>query len=212
MTDDLIARLADDLKPVPANAVPRRLALAAAAGVVLSAVIMAAWLGIRPDLDIAIGTPNFWVKFGYTLALGLLGAWAASRIARPGETGSLPLGIGAVVVSVMGAASAVDYMLALPEDRRALVMGGSALVCPFYILALSVPLLLAAMAFMRRMAPTNLALGGLAAGLMAGALGAWVYSFHCTEQGLPFLALWYSLGIAAVMATGAIAGRWALRW
>ena len=55
-------------------------------------------------------------------------------------------------------------------------------------------------------------LGRAAVGLAAGALGAWVYSFHCTEGGLPFLALWYSLGIAAVTAAGALAGRVLLRW
>ena len=59
---------------------------------------------------------------------------------------------------------------------------------------------------------TDPTLAGLSAGLMAGALGAWVYSFHCTESGMPFLALWYSLGIAAVMLVGAIAGRLLLRW
>jgi len=47
---------------------------------------------------------------------------------------------------------------------------------------------------------------------MAGALGAWVYSFHCTEAGLPFLTLWYSLGIAAVVLVGTVAGRLLFRW
>lgn len=212
MTDDLIARLARDLKPVPANALTRLFALATAAGLLLSTAAMTSLLGVRPDLGQAVGTPNFWAKFGYTFALGLLGVWAASRIARPGESGRLPLSIVPAVVALIAIAAVISYGMAPPEDRHNLVMGSSALVCPFYILSLSMPIFLAVIMFMRRMAPTNLPLAGLAAGLMAGALGAWVYSFHCTESGLPFVGLWYSLGIVATMAIGALAGRWILRW
>jgi hypothetical protein len=72
-------------------------------------------------------------------------------------------------------------------------------------------LLVALMIFLRRMAPTSLSQAGAVAGLAAGGLGAWVYSFHCTEWGVPFLAVWYSLGVVAVMLVGALAGRIALR-
>ena len=91
-------------------------------------------------------------------------------------------------------------------------MGSSALVCPLYIMALSFPFFAVVMAFMRRLAPTELTLAGAAAGLLAGGLGAWVYSFHCTEGGLPFLAVWYSLGVLAVALAGALLGRSLLRW
>ncbi|WP_072396742.1 DUF1109 domain-containing protein [Hyphomicrobium sp. CS1GBMeth3] len=212
MTNDLIARLADDLHPVPTNAVQRRLGLTALSGLALTTIMMISWLGIRPDLAAAVTTANFWVKFGYTLALGILGAWAVSRVARPGETGRTALGLVPPVLLALMIAAGINYATAPLEERRALVMGSSALVCPFYILALSVPLLVGCLAFLRRMAPTNLPLAGLAGGLMAGALGAWIYSFHCTESGLPFLTLWYSLGIFTAAATGALAGRWALRW
>jgi hypothetical protein len=212
MTNDLIARLADDLRPTPANTLRRRLGVATAIGIFFSALAMLSLLGVRSDLAQAVATASFWVKFTYTLALGLLGAWAASRIARPGETGRLPLSIAPVVVLLVGVLSIVEYEMAPPETRRALVMGATALVCPFCILGLSLPLLLAIMHFLRRMAPTHLTLGGLSAGLMAGGLGAWVYAFHCPESGLPFLTLWYSLGIAAVVLIGTLTGRWLLRW
>ena len=87
----------------------------------------------------------------------------------------------------------------------------AASVCPYYIIALSAPLLVATLAFMRRLAP-NQPLAGAAAGLATGGLGAWVYPFHCTEPGLPFLATWYSLGIAIMMVFGAVLGRFVLRW
>jgi len=43
-------------------------------------------------------------------------------------------------------------------------------------------------------------------------LGIWIYSFHCDETAIPFLAVWYTLGIAAVGALGAVTGRSLLRW
>jgi hypothetical protein len=65
---------------------------------------------------------------------------------------------------------------------------------------------------MRGLAPTRLQLAGAAAGLAAGAAGAWVYAFYCTESAAAFVAVWYSLGIAAVTLAGAVAGRFVLRW
>jgi hypothetical protein len=116
------------------------------------------------------------------------------------------------IVAVTVAASIVDYALAPEEARPWMLMGSSALICPFLIVALSVPFFAAGIVFMRRAAPTRLTVAGASVGLAAGALGAWVYSFHCTEGGLPFLALWYSLGIAVVTAAGALLGRALLRW
>ena len=41
------------------------------------------WLGIRPDLASAAATSPYWIKFGYTLALAMLGLWATERLLRP---------------------------------------------------------------------------------------------------------------------------------
>jgi hypothetical protein len=47
---------------------------------------------------------------------------------------------------------------------------------------------------------------------LAGAAGAWVYAFHCDESAAPFVAIWYTLGIALVGALGGMLGQWLLRW
>jgi hypothetical protein len=65
---------------------------------------------------------------------------------------------------------------------------------------------------MRQLAPTRPILAGGCAGLLAGAAGAWVYAFHCNESAAPFMAIWYTLGIAAAGLLGAATGRWVLRW
>jgi hypothetical protein len=64
----------------------------------------------------------------------------------------------------------------------------------------------------RRLAPTQPMRAGAAAGLLAGATGAWIYAFHCDEYAVPFLALWYTLGILIAGAAGALLGRRLLRW
>ncbi|MFC7396911.1 NrsF family protein [Chelatococcus sp. GCM10030263] len=212
MTDDLITRLAADLKPLRRTALLERLALVITAALVVSAVLMWIWLGLRPDMAEATNTAIFWIKSAYTLILGLFGVWAIERLGRPGTRGRVPL-LGALICFVVvSVAAALNYMSAPAHAREEMLMGGTASVCPLYVMALSTPFLVAALAFMRRLAPTSPTWAGAAAGLASGALGAWVYSFHCTEQGLPFLASWYSLGIAAVAAIGALLGRRLLRW
>ena len=212
MTNELIARLSDDLRPTPANALVRGLAIATLLGLLASAALMLLSLGPRPDFWQAIGTPIFWIKSAYTAGLALAGIWATERLGRPGISGRMPLILAVGLLLALPTGSVVDYALAPVTARRAMLMGSSALVCPFYIAALSLPPFLAVIVLMRRLAPTNLPLAGAAVGLAAGALGGWVYSFHCTEEGLPFLALWYTTGVAAVAALGALLGRTLLRW
>lgn len=211
MTEDLIERLANDLRPTPRHAVRHRLLAACLGGLTVAVLAMLILLGPR-DVGEAAGTAMFWVKSGYTLALALAGAWAAERLSRPGATAGRPAALAMTFVFVIAVLATAGYCLAPSDARAAIVWGSSALVCPIYIVGLSVPLLIAILSAMRRLAPTALEGAGAAAGLMAGGLGAWVYSFHCTENGLPFLALWYTLGVAIVIVLGALAGRLALRW
>ncbi|TCM77028.1 uncharacterized protein DUF1109 [Rhizobium sp. BK068] len=58
----------------------------------------------------------------------------------------------------------------------------------------------------------NLRLTGCVAGIAAGAAGAWVHSWFCTENGMPFALIWYSLGILLSGALGFLAGPPLLRW
>ena len=212
MTDDLIDRLAADLRPVHRLALQRRLGGALLLGLALSAMAMLAWLGLRADLSTAPGSIVFWVKSAYTMALGLLGLVALLTLSRPDGRITWPwLAAPGLLVALLAAAVA-QLTRASPDQVMPLVVGGSNLVCPWYIIALSLPLLGASLLVLRRLAPARPTLAGLAAGLMSGGIGAWVYSFHCGENGMMFLALWYTLGIAVVAALGAMLGRLMLRW
>ena len=211
-TDDLIGRLAGDLAPVSGNVVVRRLAIGAGAGALVSAAVMLVWLGPRADLAAAIGTSSFWAKFVYTLALGLIGLAAIERLSRPGVTPRRAAPAAAVTLAAVAVLALLELALSAPAERPALFFGTTAGVCPWRIVALSMPIFLGTVWAVRGLAPTRLTLAGLAAGLVAGGLGAWIYSFHCGETAMPFLATWYSAGIAAGGLIGAICGRWLLRW
>ena len=211
-TSDLIARLAADLRPVPAGAVWRKLALGLGGGSILSVALMAIWLGLRPDLGEAVMTSAFWLKFAYTALAVACALAAVERLTRPGCTARGAFLAGSLLIAAIILLGAMEFVGAPEPMRPVLFWGGSATLCPLFITALSIPILLGTISVVRGLAPTRLILTGAAVGLLSGAMGALVYSFHCTETSMTFLAIWYSVGMAAVGLLGAIVGRRALRW
>jgi hypothetical protein len=211
-TEVLIEALAGRLEPVSPGAPVRRMALFVLGGAAVSAVLMLEVLGLRADFGRAMATPMFWTKFAYSLALGGLGLWAAERLGRPGAAWDRPGLIGLGVVVVFGVLAMIRFASAAPDARRHLVMGHSAMLCPWYIFAFSLPVLAGLMIGLRRLAPTRPVLAGFAAGLASGGLAAFVYAFSCNESGMPFVAVWYTLPVLAAGLAGASIGRFALRW
>jgi hypothetical protein len=211
-TDELIRSLAADARPVRRGAMGLRLAGALILGMAVSFAVLIPWLGVRPDLRQAIAGAPYWSKFAYTLALAVAAFAAAERLARPdGRAGRRAIAVLVPVAAVTILAAAQLARTPQPEHLP-LWLGASWRLCPWRILVLSLPILAALIWTMRGMAPTRLRLAGFAAGLVAGGAGAWVYSFHCDETAMPFLALWYTLGVLAVGAIGAVVARPLLRW
>jgi hypothetical protein len=210
-TDDLIALLADDLAPARRGVVLRWLLLGLAGGTLIATALMMTILKPRPDLHAAMASADFWMKIVYCALLALLGLAVLQRQARAGADSRMPLYALAAPVVALIILAAVQ-MSAPDADSASLVMGHSWMVCPWLIVALAAPLMLALFLALRRLAPTRLGLAGAAAGLVAGAAAATVYGFHCPEQAAPFILIWYTLGIAVCAAIGGFLGRWALRW
>jgi hypothetical protein len=211
-TDDLIDRLASDLRPVPPSALGRLLTLALLPGLVLSAAVILLGHGFRPDLASAVYLPAFWVKSIYPLALSVIAITALMVIARPGGR---PSGAGIASLSVylvLFALGLWQLRMAPAEAYPRMIFGISAWFCPLIIAAAGLPVFVATIFFLRRSAPTDLRLAGCIAGLVAGSVGAWAYSWGCIENGLTFVALWYTLGIVICGAAGACLGRPLLRW
>jgi len=213
-TDDLIAVLADDVRPIRPGLVQRRLASFAGAGLAASVLLLLTWLPPRPDLMAAMGGAFFWEKGLYTLSFALAGALAVERLARP--DGRTPAAAGRVLglaVALMAVAGVTGLALAAgPAQRMALWLGDSFQVCSLRIVVLSAPILAMTLAATRSLAPTRLRSAGAAAGLLAGGLSATVYALHCPESTAAFVVTWYSLGMLACGAIGAALGPWILRW
>ncbi len=211
-TDALIQSLSQAPAPVAPGTVARRILLGLGLGAATSALLMIAWLGVRPDLGAAMATGMFWVKFAYTVLTGLFLTAALIRLARPGgKVGAVAAAI-AVPLALLVVMAAVRLMRADPDARMALLMGDSASVCPWRIFVIGLPVLAGAVWAVRGLGPTRLTFAGLVAGGCAGAFGAAIYGFHCNETASPFVVVWYTLGMAALAAVGGLAGaRW-LRW
>ena len=210
-TDELIALLSEDLQPARQGVVLRWLALGLAGGVALCALAMMTLLAPRPDLHAAMAQSAFWIKIGYTLALAVLGFIIVERQARAGADAQLP--VTALAVPVVALTVLASIALSSPRANSAkLLMGDTWMICPWLIVALSLPVFAGLFLALRQLAPTQLTLAGAAAGLAAGASAATVYGFHCTEMAAPFILIWYNLGIAIAAGLGALLGRHMLRW
>lgn len=211
-TDELIRMLATGVDPVPAETHRRRLALALGAGLSVAVAMMLTMLGVLPTLVDAVTWPMFWVKLALPVALGVAGILAVSRLGRPG----VPLGRAGLLVEAALAGiwvlAAVVLARAAPSARRTLLFGETWADCPVWIGILAAPTFVAAFWALRGLAPTRLALAGAAAGLLAGATGALVYTFHCPEMAAPFIATWYVFGMLIPAGIGALLGPRLLRW
>jgi hypothetical protein len=211
-TDDLIAALSTGIESVPPRAVGSRLLLGLGLGAAVSAAVMVLWLGLRADLMPAMMTGPFWMKFAYVLAVAVLGFGLIDRLARPDGEGGV---FGPLILAPLGMmiALALYQLVGEPHSvRMQLMMGVSYQVCDRNIVILSLPIFAGLFWGLRTLAPTRLTQAGAAAGVLAGAAATLIYAFHCTESAAPFVAIWYTLGIAATGLLGALLGRLLLRW
>lgn len=210
-TTDLIELLARDVRATPPGIASRRLLAALVAGGLVTLAVVALGLGCQPLLA-AAHQPWFWMKAAYTGLLTLAAAVTVRRLSLPGaRVGAAPLLAGLVILAMLALGTG-QILAAAPTDRVALWVGRTWKVCSPLILLLAIPIYACLIAAIRRLAPTRPALTGAAAGFAAGALAATLYGLHCPEQAAAFVASWYTLGIAAATALGAIAGGRLLRW
>lgn len=214
MSDPLIDSLAADLKPVNRHRIGHRLVLCVLAGLILGAAVF--WLlpgrMIRSDLDIAVMEPNFWLKFGSTAGLAMVGYFSLRQLSRPG--GDAPAAVRLPVAIWLGLAliAAVSLIITPVDNWAGWVVGSTAVRCVTYIVLISLPIMGLFFIAVRRGAPTRLAMAGWATGLAAGGIGATIYGLGCPESSVGFLAVWYALGIILTGLIGAFTGRHLLRW
>lgn len=211
-TDALIQSLSQTIKPVSRRAVARRIALGIVAGGIITVILIATGLGIRPDLDIAMRGYSFWVKWTYTLSLSIGALFMVGRLARPDVVGLRWLWLLLIPIGLLAAIGAMEMAHVPPGEWLAMWLGHSWKKCPWLVLTLAAPIFAGLLWSFRKLAPTRLRMAGAAAGLAAGSCAATLYCLHCPEVSAIFVLTWYTLGIGLAAGVGALLGPRALRW
>ena len=211
-TDQLIESLVKDLEPAPRHAVGRRLAFGLALGAIGTLTVIVLWLGFNPDLDVAVRHYAFWMKWLYTLSLGICAIAATARLARP-DSGTLGwLWVMALPVASLAAIGVFEMSRVPSAQWLAMWLGESWSVCSTIVFLLSLPIFGGLLWSFRSLAPTRLRAAGATAGLTAGAWAATLYCLHCPEVSAIFVLTWYTLGIALAALAGAVLGPRLMRW
>jgi hypothetical protein len=209
-TEQLLTLLAHQSGPAQHHVVPARLAVAMGLGALASAVAAVGALGLNGSLA-SMGTALV-IKLAYVIGLVAGGFYLADRVSRPGATHRRAAATLAGVVLAMAAVALALALLAPSDAGHAVVLGRSWKSCPWRVVALSLPALAALFWALRGLAPTRARLAGWVAGLLAGSLGALGYALYCPELSAAFVFVWYTLGILATAAIGALLGPSLLRW
>lgn len=211
-TDDLIAALSAHVEPVNRRFVVRTIAVGLAVGMTLTLGVILIVLGMRVDLMTERALGFVLMKVAFALGLVALASGYLMRLARPGgEHGKSP---GWVIIPFAGVVllGAISLALAPSAHWDKLVMGDQWLECLISIPIIAILPFAAVITAVRTAAPTNLVLTGAFAGLVSGGISAMAYALHCTDDSLPFVAIWYGGTIVLCTMAGAILGPRLLRW
>jgi hypothetical protein len=208
-TDDLIAALSRDPAPI-IPPVDKLLLRSFAITVPLSLLVMLMTLGMRDDALEALAEGWFAWKLAVVAVFAIAG-WSLTRaMAGPGRTVSL-IGLGLAALALV-AGDVADIVTMGAADWPERLFGDNWVQCLVSIPLLSLVPLAGTIYALRESAPTRPALAGAAAGLLAGAVGAFLYGLHCTDDSPLFINAWYMAAMGLMALAGAAVGRIALKW
>ena len=211
-TDDLVAMLSTNVEPIGRGLVGRTISIAVAAGAVIALGFMLAALGIRADLTTTRATVFLLLKVAFALAVVGMAVRYLTRLARPGaERGISPLSI-ALPFAAIALFGLISLGVAPSSHWNRMILGDEWLECLLSIPIIAIVPFAVTIFAVRRAAPTNLARAGAFAGLIAGGVSAMAYALHCTDDSLPFVAVWYGGTIVLCTLAGAALGPRLLRW
>lgn len=210
-TEQLIRSLAAD-NPHRSHPVGFVLALMLLAALPISAAIFMAGLGVRPDVMTAVHNPFFDLKFAVTLALAVSAIIVGLHLSRPDASLGRFAWLLLIPVGIVAAGIGSEMMMPQRLPMMTRLIGSNSRICMTAIPLMSLPLLAGALIGLRHGAPTRPVLAGAIAGLISAGLAATLYAAHCTDDSPLFVATWYSIATAFVVAVGALAGGRVLRF
>jgi len=209
-TDDLIKAMVADQHG--GRNIDDTLRLALLSGAALAGLAFFIMIGFRADIAEAAQTVRFLFKFVVTLSLTAVAVALVFRIGRPGVPLAVPAWSLAGVPLLLIGAVAVE-LAATPSDAwSSRLIGTNALHCLAVIPLLSLPPLIGLLIALRKGAPAHPGITGAVAGLVSVGIAATYYASNCTDDSPLFVATWYPLAAAIVVAIGAVVGSRLLRW
>jgi hypothetical protein len=211
-TDRLIDILSTNLEPAGRGGLWRALAFAIALGWVAAFCLMLATIGLRPDL--AGGAKLSFLAIKLFFVLSVIGAGAAFLIRSmvPGQDEQKPFVFIFVPFAAVSAAAFAVLVIGRSSVVSHMILGTQWASCVLCIPLFSIVPFAALIWALRKGAPTKLRRTGAVAGVVAASLGAAAYAFHCPDDSLPFIAIWYGAPIALWAFIGAKLGPRLLRW
>jgi hypothetical protein len=207
-TDDLIHSLASTAGTQQRGAsLQAALAVTGAASLACALLLVFSVFGIRQDFaDMAVRMP-FAFKITYSGALVVGASVAALYAATPGAPATaLYATLPAVILLACGVIFDPTGFPIMGRTNAAVA------ICVGRILFLSLPAMILTFVFMRKAAPTQPLFAGAVVGMLSGSVGALAYTLACRNDGTAFVAIWYAVACAIMVAIGAIVGHRVLRW
>jgi hypothetical protein len=211
-TDDLVALLSTNLEPVDRSSVVRTLCVGLAAGSIVALGVTLVGLGVRSDLMTVHALIFLAVKLAFAVGTVSLALVYLTRLVRPGGERRTPSFLVAMPFLVVVFLAAISLGRAPSSHWDQMIVGDQWLECLVSIPIIAIVPFAVSIWAVRRAAPTNLSRTGAFAGLAAGGVSAMAYALHCTDDSLPFVAVWYGGTIVLCTLAGAALGPRLLRW
>lgn len=211
-TEDFVDFLSTNPEPVNRKTVGRTIRLGLAGGALAALLIALVGLGLRSDLATARGAIFMTLKLAFAIAVVGLALNYLTRLARPGGE-QKPLSLVVFLPFVLIVLLALLSLGLAPRSHwQTMILGNEWLECLVSIPVIAIVPFAVCIWAVRKAAPTDLVRTGAVAGLIAGGISAFAYSVHCSDDSLPFVAVWYGGTIVLCALAGAMLGPRLLRW
>jgi hypothetical protein len=209
-TEALINDMANDVEPKPRVRVWPRLLAAGLAGLIVAALSVYFFYGIRTDIRLTAGA--VFLKDLYCFAVIIAAAPILLLLSRP-NTGILRQSIPIFVLIAISLATAGFVVAMAPAKERLHIWMAEGVPASLWnIPLLAAPISAILYCVVRNLSPTRLMLAGAALGGLSGAVAGLAYSWFCPVDSIPYIATWYLASMLICAGLGALAGRWFLRW
>jgi len=204
--------LSTNVESIDRRQVAREIGATIAVGSVATGAVIILALGVRPDLTQIAPIVFLVAKLAFAIGIVAFASIYLMKMARPGGEKRVAVAWAALPLLATMLLAVINLAFAPRSHWHMMIMGDQWLECLLSIPIIAVVPFMVVIWAMRRMAPTDLTRAGALAGLVAGGLSAAGYALHCTDDSLPFVALWYGGTVVLCTLAGAMLGPRLLRW